>query len=88
MLLSYTVCRSDEAFVHEADGSAIAAFTLAQLAFWGLVQQGLIPKAQAEQMLRQAVKANEKGCQGQQLAAAKLAAVLRSIQVYQPPERR
>jgi len=35
-------------------------------------------------MLRQAVKANEKGCQGQQLAAAKLAAVLRSIQVYQP----
>jgi hypothetical protein len=53
--------------------------------FWWLVQQGLIPKAQAEQMLSQAIRANETGADEDQLAAGKLAAVLQSIQVFQPP---
>ena len=78
---------AEESFQQETDGSAIAAFALAQIAFWWLLQQGLLPKAQAEQMLRQAVKANKAGGQHNQLAAEKLAAVLQSIQVYQPSER-
>ena len=71
----------------ETDGSAKAAFALAQSLFWWLLQQGLVPKAQAEHMLRQAIKANEAGDEDDQLAAAKLAAVLQSIQIYQPPSR-
>ena len=71
----------------QPDGSAKAAFALAQMVFWQLVQQGLLPKAQAEQMLKQAIKANEAGGEDHQLAAAKLAAVLQTIQVYQPPAR-
>ena len=69
----------------ESDGSARAAFALAQMIFWWLVQQGLIPKVQAEQMLQQAVRANEAGDDDCQLAAAKLEAVLKSIRVFQPP---
>jgi hypothetical protein len=38
-------------------------------------------------MLRQAIKANEAGGEDHQLAAAKLAAVLQGIEVYQPPAR-
>jgi hypothetical protein len=71
----------------QPDGSAKAAFALAQMVFWQLVQLGLLPKAQAEQMLKQAIKANEAGGEDHQLAAAKLAAVLQTIQVYQPPAR-
>jgi hypothetical protein len=67
------------------DGSAKAAFALAQMVFWWLVQQGLLPKAQAEQMLQQAIKASETGGEDHPLAAEKLASMLRSIQVYQPP---
>jgi uncharacterized membrane protein len=69
----------------ETDGSARTALALAQMIFWWLVQQGLIPKAQAEQMLRQAIRANEADSEDCQLAAAKLEAVLQSIQVFLPP---
>ena len=71
----------------ETDGSAKAAFTLAQSLFWWLLQQGFVPKAQAEHMLRQAIKANEAGDEDDQLAAAKLATMLQSIQIFQPPSR-
>src|SRR5205807_4366502 len=37
--------------------SAIAAFQLAQLAFAALVKKGILPKAEAEQILRQAIEA-------------------------------
>jgi hypothetical protein len=36
-------------------------------------------------MLSQAIRANETGADEDQLAAGKLAAVLQSIQVFQPP---
>ena len=62
-----------------------AAFALAQMNCFWLVQQGLIPKTQAEQMLSQAIRANAAGDDDDQLAAAKLTAVLQSIQVFQPP---
>jgi hypothetical protein len=78
---------AEESVQQGTDGSARAAFALAQMVFWQLVQLGLLPKDQAEQMLRQAIKANEAGGEDHQLAAAKLAAVLQSIQVYQPPAR-
>jgi hypothetical protein len=71
---------------HETSGSAIAAFTLAQMTFWQLLKQGLLPKSDAEHMLKVAVKANQKGGPGNQHAAAKLAVVLQNIQAYQRPE--
>ena len=42
--------------VHQT-ASAIAAFQLAQLAFAALVKKGILPKAEAEQILRQAIEA-------------------------------
>jgi len=42
--------------VHGA-ASAIVAFQLAQLAFAALVKKGILPKAEAEQILRQAIEA-------------------------------
>ena len=77
----------NEAIIHETAGSAIAAFTLAQLVFWHLLNQGLLPKAEAERMLREAVDANRIGGPGNQSAAAKLAEVLRYVQSHQPPKR-
>ena len=71
----------------QPDGSAKAAFALAQMIFWQLVQQGLLSKAQAEKMLRQAIRANEEGGEDNQQAATKLATVLQSIELYQPPAR-
>jgi hypothetical protein len=41
----------------EAAGSAIAAFTLAKMAFWHLLQQGLLEKSEAQRMLRRAIGA-------------------------------
>jgi hypothetical protein len=69
----------------ENDGSARAAFA-SQMMFWWLVQQGLIPNTQAEQMLSQAIRANESRGDEYQVAAAKLTAVLQSIKVF-PPAR-
>jgi hypothetical protein len=43
----------DPRIVDEAAGSAIAAFTLAQSAFWAVYKSGLLSKIEAEQMLRQ-----------------------------------
>ena len=72
----------------EAAGSAIAAFTLAKMAFWHLLQQGLLEKSEAQRMLRRAIKANGEDGPGHKIAAAKLAAMLQSIEAYQPPQRR
>ena len=68
----------------EAAASATAAFMLAQMTFWRLLQQGLLPKSEAERMLRQAVEAGKKGDVTYQLAAAKLAVLLQTIRAYQP----
>lgn len=37
----------------ETEGSAIAAFTLAQMAFWGLINSRVLPAEQAAEMLKQ-----------------------------------
>jgi hypothetical protein len=69
----------------EIEGSAIAAFTLAQLAFWHQINTGALPKDQAVGMLKQAVEANLKGGLGNQSAAQKLQAVLDFLQRPQRP---
>jgi hypothetical protein len=42
-------------------GSTMAAFALAQLSFSTLVMNEIVPKAEAEKMLKQLIKANEGG---------------------------
>ena len=59
-----------------AAGSTMAAFALAQLSFSALVTNELIPKAEAEQMLKQLIKANKKGGVANQVAVALLDIVL------------
>ena len=75
-------------FDDEAAGSAIAAFTLAKMAFWHLLQQGLLEKSEAQRMLRRAIETKGEEGPAHRIAAAKLAAMLRSIEAYQPPQRR
>jgi len=77
----------DEKLFTEAAGSAIASFTLAQLSFWAVYRSGLLSKSEAEQMLRQAVAANRQGGPVNQLAAAKLDAVLKAISASDEPKR-
>jgi hypothetical protein len=71
----------------EAAGTAIAALTLAKMVFWQLLTQGLLEKAEAEEMLRRAIASHDKGGPGDVIAAAKLLLLLRSIEIYQPSEQ-
>jgi hypothetical protein len=45
----------------EAAGTAIAAFALAKMAFWHLLQQGMLDKPEAQRMLRRAIDAKAQG---------------------------
>src|SRR6516225_712306 len=65
-----------------AAGSTMAAFALAQISFSALVTNEIIPKADAEKMLRQLVKANETGDAANQVAAALLTVVLQSVSTF------
>jgi len=69
-----------------AAGSTMAAFALAQMCFSTLVTNELI-KTEAEQMLKQLIKANETGDRANQVAAALLTIVLRSVSAFQPATR-
>ena len=42
---------AEDNFEVETEGSAIAAFTLAQFAFWGLIESGVISTEKAADML-------------------------------------
>jgi hypothetical protein len=70
-----------------AAGSSMAAFGLAQLSFSALVTNELIPKAEAENMLKQLIKANEKGSIANEVAAALLAIVLKNVSAFRPATR-
>jgi hypothetical protein len=70
-----------------AAGSTMAAFALAQLSFSTLVTNELIPKAEAEKMLKQLIKANEKGSTANEVAAALLAIVLKNVSAFRPATR-
>jgi hypothetical protein len=52
----------DEANETYKTASAIAAFQLTQLAFATLVKKGILPKAEAEQILRQTIETIKTGC--------------------------
>jgi len=68
-----------------AAGSTMAAFALAQMAF--STTNEIIPKAEAEQMLKQLIKANETGGPANQVAAALLTIVLQNVSAFQPATR-
>ena len=67
--------------------SAIAAFQLSQFCFSALVQNGIVPKPDAERLLRQTVQTNKTGGPGNQAAADLLAIFLNQVTKFQPPTR-
>jgi len=70
-----------------AAGSTMAAFALAQISFSALVTNEIIPKAEAEKMLRKLIEANEPGGAANQVAAALLMVVLENVSAFQPATR-
>jgi hypothetical protein len=64
----------------ETQGSAIAAFTLAQFAFWGLIESGIISAEKASEMLGQGIAAHSKGDLANQKAAQMLQTILDMVQ--------
>jgi hypothetical protein len=70
-----------------AAGSTMAAFALAQISFSTLVTNEIIPKADAEKMLKQLIKANETGEPANQVAAALLTMILQGVSAFQPATR-
>ena len=70
-----------------AAASAIAAFQLSRFCFSALVQNGIVPKPDAERVLRQAVQTNKTGGPGNQAAADLLAIFLDQVTKFQPPTR-
>ena len=58
--------------LHSA-ASAIAAFQLSQFCFSALVQNGIVPKPDAERLLRQAVQTNKNGWAATFAASSSLA---------------
>ena len=63
--------------------SAIAAFDAIQVAFAALVKKGILSKAEAEQILRQAIETIKTGGNGDQ-AAELLAIALEKISKFEP----
>jgi 6,7-dimethyl-8-ribityllumazine synthase len=74
---------------HEAYTAAhvIAGFQLADIAFGVLVRNGILPKSDAERLLKQAIAGIKTGDAGHQAAAELLAIVLQTVFEFQPPTR-
>ena len=66
--------------------SAIAAFQLSQFCFSALVQNGIVPKPDAERLLRQTVQTNKTGAP-ETNPADLLAIFLDQVTKFQPPTR-
>ena len=66
---------------------AIAGLQLADIAFGVLVRNGILPKSEAERLLKQAIAANRTGDPGHQAAAELLAIVLQTVFKFHPPSR-
>jgi hypothetical protein len=66
---------------------AIAGFQLADIAFGVLVRNGILPKSDAERLLKQAIAANKTRDPGNQAAAELLAIVLQTISKFHPATR-
>ena len=77
----------DEANEAYTAAHAIAGFQLADIAFGVLVRNGILPKSEAERLLKQAIAANRTGDPGHQAAAELLAIVLQTVFKFHPPSR-
>jgi len=73
--------------VDEATGAAMAAFTLAQMTFWHFLRLGLLSKPDAEAMIQEAIKANQRGGPVNQKAVILLSGVLKNVQTHTEPSR-
>jgi hypothetical protein len=67
--------------------AVIAGFTLAQFAFGELIKNGILPKGDAEHLLRQAIDTHAAAGPGNRGAAELLAVVLQGLSAIQPPTR-
>jgi hypothetical protein len=77
----------DEANETYTAAHAIAGFQLADIAFGVLVRNGILPKSDAERLLKQAIAGNRTGDAGHQAAAELLGIVLQTLFKFQPPSR-
>jgi len=77
----------DEANEAYTAAHAIAGFQLADIAFGVLVGNGILPKSDAERLLKQAIAGNRTGDADHQAAAELLAIVLQTLIEFQPPTR-
>jgi hypothetical protein len=77
----------DEANEAYTAAHAIAGFQLADIAFGVLVRNGVLPKSEAERLLKQAIAANRTRGPGNQAAAELLTIVLQTLFNFQPPTR-
>ena len=66
---------------------AIAGFQLADIAFGVLVRNGILPKSDAERLLKQAIAAKRTRDPGNQAAAELLAIVLETVSEFHPAPR-
>ena len=74
--------------VHTAAAHAIAGFQLADIAFGVLVSNGILPKSDAERLLKQAIAAKRtRDDPGNQAAAELLAIVLETVSEFHPAPR-
>jgi hypothetical protein len=64
---------------------AIAGFQLADIAFGVLVRNGILPKSDAERLLKQAIAGNRS--RNHEAAAELLGIVLQSLSEFHPPTR-
>ena len=77
----------DEANEAHTAAHAIAGFQLADIAFGVLVSNGILPKSDAERLLKQAIAANRTRHPGNQAAAELLAIVLETVSEFHPAPR-
>jgi len=72
---------------YTAAAHALAGFQLADIAFGVLVRNGILPKSDAERLLKQAIAANRTRHPGNQAAAELLAVVLQTVSKFHPAPR-
>ena len=77
----------DEANEAHTAAHAIAGFQLADIAFGVLVRNGILPKSDAERLLKQAIAANRTRHPGNQAAAELPAIVLETVSEFHPAPR-
>ena len=77
----------DEVEQANVAAAAVAGFTLAQFAFGELIKNGILPKGDAEHLLRQAIETHATAGPGNRGAAELLGVVLQGLSAIQPPTR-